>query len=242
MSNRGAFLLETGLMVANNLIFFSIWWIFFRQFHDIGGWHIKEMTLLMAIGIGSYGLMQICFGGARQLSRMIVNGDLDPLMTQPKNILIHLIGSRSLAKGWGHLLTTVCLIMIEKLYDWQTIVLILIGILCGWLVFTSIAIIVHSLAFWIGPIESLAQKYCDSLFLFALYPTNIYAGFLKLIMFTFIPAGVIGYLPVELIRQFSWLQLAILVGSSLMFWGLAFAIFYLGLRRYESGNQFGTRA
>ena len=241
MSVRGAFLFETILMVGNNLIFFSIWWIFFRQFNDIAGWQIREMTIMMAVGTGAYGLMQLCFGGVRQLSRTIMQGDLDPFMTQPKNLLIHLIGSRSLAKGWGHLLTTFVLLMMEGLFDPQTITLVTIGVICGAIVFTSMSIIAHSLTFWLGPLESLAQKYSDSLFVFALYPTHIYSGLLNLAMFTLIPAGIIGYLPVELVREFSWVRLIVLILSSLTFWAIAFEVFNLGLRRYESGNQFGGR-
>ena len=242
MSIRGAFLFETFLMIGNNLIFFSVWWIFFRQFNDIAGWQIKEMTIMMAVGTGAYGLMQICFGGVRQLSRTIIQGDLDPFMTQPKNLLIHLIGSRSLAKGWGHILTTFVLLLLEGLFNLQTVTLVVIGVVCGCLVFTSMSIIAHSFAFWLGPLESLAQKYSDSLFVFALYPTHIYSGLLNLTMFTLIPAGIIGYLPVELVRNFSWFRLAILLTSALTFWGIAFEVFHLGLRRYESGNQFGGRS
>lgn len=241
LSVRGAFLTQSALIIANNIIFFTMWWIFFRQFNDIAGWHLKEMASLMAIGIGAYGLMQVCFGGVRQLSRKILSGDLDPLMTQPKNLLIHLISSRSLVRGWGHLLTTLLLIVWGGLFNLSTLILVVISVISGSLVFASIGIMAHSLAFWWGPIESLSQKYFDSLFLFALYPTNIYSGFLKFLMFTLIPAGIIGYLPVELIRNFSWPQLVLLVSSSLAFWGLAFFVFYIGLKRYESGNQFGVR-
>jgi ABC-2 type transport system permease protein len=178
----------------------------------------------------------------RQLSRTIVQGDLDPFMTQPKNLLIHLIGSRSLAKGWGHILTTFVLLFLEGLFNVQTAALVTIGVICGCLVFASMSVIAHSLAFWIGPVESLAQKYSDSLFVFALYPTHIYSGLLNLAMFTLIPAGIIGYLPVELVRNFSWFRLSILLLSTLTFWAIAFEVFHLGLRRYESGNQFGGRS
>jgi ABC-2 type transport system permease protein len=92
-----------------------------------------------------------------------------------------------------------------------------------------------------GSVEGLSKKYCDSLFLFALYPTNIYSGILQVVMFTLIPAGVISYLPVELIRHFSWSRLLLLMGSSLCFLAISFILFYSGLKKYESGNRFGTR-
>src|SRR5262249_14604267 len=115
ISVRGAFLLESLLMIANNLVFVLMWWIFFRQFREIAGWTLKDMIALNAIGMGAYGLMQICFGGVKQLSRIVLNGDLDPFMTQPKDLLIHLIGSKSLSKGWGHLMTAAILLIIGNL-------------------------------------------------------------------------------------------------------------------------------
>lgn len=229
------------MMVFNNLIFLLMWWIFFRQFKEISGWTMTDMIALNAIGMGGYGMMLICFGGIRQLARIILQGDLDPFMTQPKNLLIHLIGSKSFSKGWGHLMTTLILIFLGKLTSPITIGLILIGILCAGLVFSAIGIIAHSLVFWLGAVERVSKNYCDSLFLFALYPTNIYSGALQLVMFTLIPAGLIGYLPVELLRSFAWSKLAILLASSVGFFALSFVIFYQGIKRYESGNQFGTR-
>jgi len=241
ISKRGAFLIESALMIANNLIFLSIWWIFFRQFNHVAGWDFTDMIVLMAVVTGGFGLMQICFGGVRELSKMIPSGDLDPFMTQPKNLLLHVAGSKSFSKGWGNLLSTVTLIILAGISSPLTIFLILIGILCSCLVFTSFNVIAHSLPFWMGSVEGLSKKYCDALYLFALYPTNIYSGVLQIIMFTLIPAGVISYLPVELARQFSGLKLLLLLGSSLFFLALAIFVFYSGLKRYESGNKFGTR-
>ena len=163
-------------------------------------------------------------------------------MTQPKNLLLHVAGSRSFAKGWGHLLTAFVLAILGGIADLYTLALMSLSILSGCLVFTSINIIANSLQFWLGSMEGVSKKYCDALFLFALYPTNIYSGLLQVVMFTLIPAGVISYLPVELFRNFSWTQLIVLLGSSLIFFAIAFVVFYTGLRRYESGNKFGVRA
>ncbi len=240
ISVRGAFLLESALMVGNNLIFFSMWWIFFWQFHDIGGWQIDDMAASMAMLSAAYGLSNICFGGVRNLGLLILNGDLDPFMTQPKNLLLHLASSKSRSKGWGHLLTAAILLLLGG-FKASSFPLVFILILSGTLIYTSIGLIVNSLTFWVGPIDSVSQRYLDSLFVFSLYPTNIYSGLLQLVMFTVIPAGLIGYLPVELLRNFSWFKLAILSSSSLIFVGTAFLVFYSGLKRYESGNQFGMR-
>lgn len=241
ISKRGAFLIECALMVANNLIFFIVWWIFFRQFDDVAGWNFHDMILLLIVGTGAYGLVQICFGGIKDLSKMIVNGDIDPFMTQPKNLLLHIAGSKSFAKGWGHLFTAVVLILLLGVSSWQTYILLFISMITGSLVVTSINVMAHSLPFWMGSMETVSKKYCDALFLFALYPTNIYSGFLQVIMFTLLPAGVITFLPVELIRSFTWVKFVGLIAATATFCFLACYMFYSGLKRYESGNKFGSR-
>lgn len=241
ISKRGAFLIETGLMIANNLIFFSMWWIFFRQFEDVAGWKISDMSILMAIATGSLGILQICFGGIKNLANTILNGNLDPFMTQPKNLLIHVISSSSRGKGWGHILTAFILITLSGIATLHNIPLILLCILNGSLVLASMSTIAYSLPFWLGSIGDVSNKYCDALYLFVLYPTNIYSGVLQIIMFTLIPAGIIGYIPVELVRDFSWTGLVIMLTSTGIFVSLTFFVFYTGLKRYESGNKFGIR-
>lgn len=241
ISKRGAFLIECALMVANNLIFFIVWWIFFRQFDDVAGWNFHDMILLLIVGTGAFGLVQICFGGIKDLSKMIVNGDIDPFMTQPKNLLLHIAGSKSFAKGWGHLVTAMILIIFAGITSWQTYFLMFISMITGSLVVTSINVMAHSLPFWMGSMETVSKKYCDALFLFALYPTNIYSGLLQIIMFTLLPAGVITFLPVELIRSFTWVKLLGLIAATFGFCFIACYMFYSGLKRYESGNKFGSR-
>jgi ABC-2 type transport system permease protein len=239
IGQRAAFLVECVLMIFNNLVFVALWWIFFQRFDEIGGWTMTDMIALNAVGLGAYGLMRICFGGVMQLSKMILHGGLDLFMTQPKNLLLHLLGAKSFPKGWGHLMTMGILVIVGKLYG--SIPLFLVGMVTGAIVFTAIGVIAHSLVFWLGPVDNVCKKYCESLYLFALYPTNIYAGLLQVVMFTLLPAGVITYLPVELIRSFSWGRLLGLIGAAASFILLAFAVFYLGLKRYESGNQFKVK-
>ncbi len=240
ITKRSAFLLELILMLTSNLTFVLLWWILFKKFKEIGNWTMHDMIVLNAVGMGAYGLTQICFGGLRQLSKIILTGDLDTFMTQPKNILLHVAGSKSLSKGFGNLLTTFSLMIMGDLFVKTP--LILLSILTGSLVFTSISIIAQSLTFWFGKIETVTKKYCDSLYLFAIYPTNMYSGILQIVMFTLIPAGIIGYIPVELIRGFTWPMLFILITSSGALFTLSFFVFYLGLKKYESGNAFNVKS
>jgi ABC-2 type transport system permease protein len=64
---------------------------------------------------------------------------------------------------------------------------------------------------------------------------------MQVFMFTVIPAAAITYLPVELIREFNWTKLFVLIVVSLVFPIIAFWVFGRGLKRYESGNQMSLR-
>lgn len=240
LSKRGSFLFEILLSIISVMLFFSIWWIFFQHINNIAGWNFKDMVVLLAVSRGSSGLMHIFFGGVEEISKMIIEGNLDSYMTQPKNLLLHIVASRSHLIGWGGVISAFIMLLFAE-FDVFSYFLIFLGSLCGFIIFTSINIIIHSLPFWLGQIEGLIRRYYDILFLLTLYPSNMYSGFLQIVMFTVIPAAVITYFPVELVRAFSWTNLLILLSLVGIFLGLAISVFYLGLRRYESGNSFKFR-
>jgi ABC-2 type transport system permease protein len=239
---RGSFLTQAGLMIANNFILFSIWWIFFQKVPEIRGWKLSEVAALYGIVTGGFGLAVIFGGGVLTLSRMIAEGELDSFLIQPKNILVHIVASRSSVSGYGDFLGALLFLGMSGYVGLSNLPLILVLLISSAIFFLSTAIIIHSFAFWLGAIESLARQFFELVVIFSVYPQSAFSGFLKLVLFTLIPAGFIGYLPVELLMNFSWLQLAAILAGAGTYVGLATAIFYFGLRHYESGSRFGVRA
>jgi ABC-2 type transport system permease protein len=77
---------------------------------------------------------------------------------------------------------------------------------------------------------------------FALYPGTLFSGAVKALLFTALPAGIIAWLPVSLIRQWDWTTAALLVLAGGAMIALSVWVFYAGLRRYESGNLLAMRA
>jgi len=80
------------------------------------------------------------------------------------------------------------------------------------------------------------------LVIFAVYPSTIFRGWLKVVLYTAIPAGFVTYLPVTLLREFSWPRLGAILGAAVVYAGIAVLVFGAGLRRYASGSRFGVRA
>ena len=106
--------------------------------------------------------------------------------------------------------------------------------------FTAFMILTHSLTFWLGNASGFAYLALNAMISFALYPITLFEGSARLVLFTIVPAALMGALPAQFVRHFSWTTLGeLFLGASILL-GLAVAIFRLGLRRYESGSAIQT--
>jgi ABC-2 type transport system permease protein len=239
---RGSFWLQAAFMAANNAVFFSVWWIFFQRFDDVGGWRLRDMLALYGVTASSFGLAVILGYGVRDLARTIADGDLDAYLTQPKDLLLHVLGSRSSAAGFGDLGSGIVLVVLSGYLGPATIGTYLLAIPCGAVVFLSAGVLFHCLAFWLGPVNDWSRQMWEFLITFTVYPQTIYGPLLRVFLFTVFPAGFIGFLPVEMFRAPNAGGLLAIAGGAVGFAVLARIVFRLGLRRYESGNRFGVRA
>ncbi len=59
-------------------------------------------------------------------------------------------------------------------------------------------------AFFIGNTEGLAQQVVGALVTFSTYPLDIFHGFVRLLLFTLVPAGFVSFVPLQLLHRFSW--------------------------------------
>lgn len=238
---RGAFLLQAGLMILNNLAFFAFWGILFGRFREIGDWKFADMqTLWGVVGCG-YGLSVVFLGGTRSLARAIVEGQLDPLLVQPKPVLVQAVASSSAASGWGDIAMGVAMLWLAGHLAPSHVPFALVAVAVSGLVFTASAVVMQSLAFWLGDVTELARQLWNFTLNFSLYPRPLFGGAIAFLLYTVLPAGFVGFLPVDLVREPSLGQLALALAACASWCALALAVFQAGLRRYESGSQFGMR-
>ena len=107
--------------------------------------------------------------------------------------------------------------------------------------FTAVLVLINSLAFWLGRSEILAEHFLNAMVTFSLYPGTLFDGAARIFLFTLVPAGLTGALPVEMLRNFEVAKLAWLCLGTGIFVGLAILVFHWGLRRYESGSAIQVR-
>jgi ABC-2 type transport system permease protein len=71
----------------------------------------------------------------------------------------------------------------------------------------------------------------------AFYPQHPYGLTVRLILFTVFPTAFMSLVPVQAVRDGSWLEAIAVVVAAVVYSVIAAAIFNRGLRRYSSGNR-----
>jgi ABC-2 type transport system permease protein len=237
---RSAFVIQALFMVMNNVVFFVFWWILLRRVPHLRGWHLADIEVLFGITATSFGLVVTITGGVRHLGQAIDEGELDTLLTQPKPTLLYALGVRSRASGFGDILSGLGFLAISGHLTLANAPLVALAILAAAGTFLGSGIIFFSLPFWLSRTETVSRQLWELLVTFALYPEPLFGGALRLMLFTVLPAGFIGYLPVHVVRQPSVTGVALLVAGSAAYLALARWVFACGLRRYASGSRFVT--
>jgi ABC-2 type transport system permease protein len=242
MEYRASFLIQSFGMVINNGSFIFFWWVLFTKTSSIGGYGFKDVMLIWALASSCFGLSHVLFGNVGRITEIIINGELDVYMLQPKNILINVIASRSILSSWGDLFYGYILFFITYGLDITKLSLFTLFVVLGTLIFASTFIIAHSLTFFIGNSSGLSDLISEFMISLSIYPEGIYKSVIvKFIIFTIIPAGFLTMIPVRIFNIFNIKLLLGLFLIDIFYCFLAFKIFMLGLKRYESGNLITTK-
>jgi ABC-2 type transport system permease protein len=231
---RTNFIVQSISMLVNDCIWIIFWLIFFNKFSQIRGWTMSDMILLYSVLLVAYGIRGILLGNSGRIAKIIVEGRLDYYITLPKNILYHLISSKSSWYDVGDFLLGVILAIL--FVPLVKLPLLLLLIILSATIIIAFEIITGSIAFYIGNSEETCMAFRNALIAFASYPFRIFDGIAKIILLLVIPAGFVTGVPVELLKSFDATWLMYMIGFTLIITIIAIIVFYNGLKRYESGN------
>jgi ABC-2 type transport system permease protein len=238
---RVAFLSQAASMLINDAMWLTFWLAYFTRFPLVHGWGRTEVATMWAVVAVGLGIGATIAGNASRLAGLIAGGQIDFYLALPRPVLPHLLVSRMDLTAPGDVifgLVVFALLGHPTAGQWLLFAVLGLTTAC---IAVSFTVIVHSLGFWLGNAEGVAGQLWGAFVGLSLYPPVIFRGPVKLLLFTVIPAGFISYLPVELLRRFTWPTFAALVAVAALMVALATAVFAAGLRRYESGNLVGMR-
>ncbi len=240
MLNKVTFLTNICFMMLNNAAFLIHWAILFHLKENIGGYTMREVLLLWGIVAGSYGLSHTLFDRAFSLSGLIVNGKLDSYLVQPKNVLAGVITSGTSTSAIGDFLYGLVVICVSD-FHFGRLFLFLFFSVTGAIILTSFAVLMGSLSFWFVRTEQLGNNTVGIMTSFSTYPEGIFRGAARFLLYLVIPVGMVSYLPVQVMAEFTLWKAAAVACYAAGLAGVAIAVFYRGLRRYSSGNLMEAR-
>jgi ABC-2 type transport system permease protein len=216
------------------------WVLFFDRVGTLGGWDRDSILLLQAVLTTSGGLSLGLFANARRIGAMAVGGDLDAVLALPVSPLRFVLLRRIEPVNLGDLAFGVGLFFIacdptpQRTLSFALVCLASTTLLTGFLVLTG------ALAFFIGRSES-GELGFHAMLLLGAYPVDLFAGAIRIFLFTVVPAAFVSAVPARLIDEFDAGRALALVLAAAVFAIAATTTFTAGLRRYTSGSIW-TRA
>ena len=241
MEYRAAFWVQIFTMAASDSLWLFFWWTYFHQFPLLHSWQNTDIVILWAISACGFGIAMCVFGNAPKLATLIMNGGLDAYLGMPRNVLLHVCISATDPAAWGDVVFAIGAYVLLLHPDLPHIGLFALLALQVALIFTSFVVILGSMAFFVGNTEGMTQQVFGALITFSTYPMSIFTGVVRLLLFTVVPAGFVSFVPLQLLHQFTWPLLGAMAGFTVLIVSVAMGVFYLGLRRYESGNLLGMQ-
>lgn len=237
MEYRASFITQIVGMFLNTGIYFVFWLLFFDRFGDVEGYGIRDIYLLFAVATLAFGISAALAGNVGTFMAMLIaQGRLDYYLSLPRNVLSHVMFSRMAVHAIGDLLFSICAFVLYGRLDLVTLLLYLLTGLMAALVYSGFAVLAGSLAFFIGNAQYTSGQMTNAMLTFALYPKGMFSGTARFMLYTILPAGFMGAVPVEIIADHNWSRIPFMLLGVVVVWTLALGAFHFGLRRYESGS------
>lgn len=202
MVNKISFIINIVFMILNDATFIVQWLLLYKLKSDVGGYEFAQILLLWGLAASTFGFAHFFFKKSMSLSDTITNGKLDSYLVQPKNVLISAITSDVEPSALGDMLYGFIMLIVSGL-TLKKLILFTLFTITGGLTITSIAVILASLSFWINKADMIADTGNSITTHFATYPDGIFKGIVRIILFTIIPVGIINYIPIWVLTEFS---------------------------------------
>ena len=240
LSNRAALAGHAGVMIVNDIVWVLFWLLFFDEVGNVRGWDADRVLLLLAVITTAAGIALGLFANARQVGRMALDGELDAALALPIPTLPYLLVRRIETVNCGDFAFGVVLFLTVGNPTPSRALAFVLVVLCAAALSTSFLVLTGSLAFFVGRSEG-GELGTQAILLLGSYPSDIFAGTAKVVLYSVVPAVFVSAVPARLVEDPSVADAVALVGVTATFVILAWVTFTRGLRRYTSGSVW-TRA
>ena len=238
---RANFLIQVFGMILNNAAFAFFWAVLIARTGGIGGYDFSDIMFIWALVSSAFGLAHVLFGNIRSLGRIVQRGELDLYLLQPKDVFLNVLASKTIVSAWGDLLYGYLVIALLPGLSLERFALFSSFVVSGGLIFAATFAAAESLSFFIGNSQAISSALTEFMLSFSLYPETIFDQGMRWLFYSLLPSGFIAFVPLAVYKSLNWPILPLLFLVALAYSAGSYFLFKAGLKRYESGNQIGTR-
>jgi ABC-2 type transport system permease protein len=240
VANRTAFWSQVGAMVVNDVVWVAFWVLFFDRVGHLGDWDRAGVLMLMAVLTTAGGLVLGVLSNGRRLGYLIADGGLEAVLALPVRPLPVLLVRQVDATNVGDVMFGICLFVAAGHPTPARLATFVLATGLGAVVLASFLVAAGSLSFFMRG-NDVGDFAFNAMLMLAAYPTNVFGGLAKVLVFTAVPAVFVATVPARLVLDPNPGDLALLLAAAIVFAGVAWTTFTLGLRRY-AGSSLWTRA
>jgi ABC-2 type transport system permease protein len=243
MQYRVSFAIRTaadfGVLVAD---FLPIWFLV-ERFGALRGWSLAELALLYGMVSLSWGLVELSFQGLELFGAILVRGELDRWLVQPRPVLLQVAAAEFQLRRVGRISQALLVLAAAGVWlglgsaAWSWVAL---GVTGGVAFFSGVLLLgAASQFFTLGQTSELQNMLTYGGTTLLSYPISIYSSWVRRVATFAVPLAFVNYYPAlaALGRGDAggpglapWLAPFVCAGVL----ALGLAAFAAGLRRYES--------
>jgi ABC-2 type transport system permease protein len=226
---------QMAVMAVNDLVWVVFWVLFFDRVGRLGDWDRDGIIMLQAVLTTAGGLSLGLFANGRRIGAMASGGELDAVLALPVSPLRFVLLRRIEPVNMGDLAFGLTLFFVAcDPTPTRTVVFVLVRLASATLL-TGFLVLTGALAFFTGRAESGELGFHGMLLLGA-YPVDVFAGAIRIFLFTVVPAVFVSAIPARIVEDFDAGDAVGLATAAIVFATAAGATFTAGLRRYASGS------
>lgn len=216
--------------------------VLFYHTPKIGDWNLAQMRVFLGIVFIADGLYMILFSeNMDQFSDKVRKGDLDLLLAKPVNSQFMLSLQKSSTAAIGNLAIGISWFIYSLLqlpdFEWLRLLWLILLIPCGLVALYSVRFTIAASAVIFARSENL-QFIWYQIYRLGMRPDSIYVPWLKWLLLTALPVGVVASVPARALLEppqwglFAWVVVlaGLLIYLSNRFWKFA-------LRSYSSASS-----
>lgn len=216
----------------------------FRQIPDLMGWSFYDLLFIYGFANIPRGIDHMFTDYLWLLAgNVIVQGEFDRYLLRPIHPLFQIIAQRFQPDGIGEMIIGILLVVYAASkggieFTAGKIILLIVMVIFSTIIYTSIKLILASIAFWTKRSQSILFMFY-SMSEFSKYPLAIYHKFIRTFITYIVPFALTAYIPASYFLGESSLMgsLGLTVSISLIALALGLFIFSRGIKQYESvGN------